>query len=404
MARTLALRFLNIGHFLDHFFLLVFPTAVLVIHKEWGMSYAEALALGTPAFVVFALATLPSGWLGDRWGGVPMMRVFFIGLGLASILTGFAEGPTGLAIGLGAIGLFAAIYHPVATAMIVQLADKPGKELGVNGVWGNLGVALAAAITGGLAALWGWRAAFFLPGLVSLALGLAYLALGRAAEGSPEAVTTGAKPALSMAPGDQLRVFIVVGVSALLGGLVFNGVTIALPKLFEERLDAAVLGVAGVGAVATGVFLLASFTQLFTGRMIDRLGPRPVLLMASGLQVPLLVLLGSLSGLGVVPTAVPLMLLVFGVIPVSSWLLGHYVSAAWRSRAYGMQFLLALGVNALVIPMISGLHQSTGDSSRLFLLLALAQGLIFFVAFLLPRPRTVVAEGEPMPSVDPRPA
>ncbi|MEX1109293.1 MAG: hypothetical protein WEC00_10305 [Dongiaceae bacterium] len=55
------LRFLNAGHFCDHYFLLIFPTAVIAIQDDWQMDYGEALALGTPAVVAFALGTLLAG-------------------------------------------------------------------------------------------------------------------------------------------------------------------------------------------------------------------------------------------------------------------------------------------------------------------------------------------------------
>ncbi|MCB2052726.1 MAG: MFS transporter [Geminicoccaceae bacterium] len=377
-----ALLFINLAHFIDHYFMLIFPTAVLLLTHAWGLSYAEALALGTPAFVMFAAATMPSGWLGDRFGGVVMLRLFLFGMGGSAIMAGLAQGPASLMVAMGLLGTFAAIYHPVATAMIVNLAQEPGRELGLNGVYGNLGVALAAAITGGLAAWLGWRAAFIVPGLASLVVGLLYLrASGDRGEGAGRPVVR-ADPAFGRS--EQLRVFAVVGTTALMGGLVFAAVTIALPKLFEERLDVAVWGIAGVGAVTTAVLFAASFTQLFTGRMVDRLGPKPILLTAAGLQVPLLLALGTLPGIVVVPLAIPLMLVVFGAIPVSSWLLGHYVSKAWRSRAYGMQYMLALGVNALIIPLIAGLYRQSGDSTALFLLLAGAASMVFAASFLLP--------------------
>ena len=382
MDNSQALRFVNIAHFIDHYLILIFPTAVLVLSAEWGMTYGEALALGTPSFVLFAAATLPCGWLGDRFGGVPMLRVFFLGMGASAVLAGLSDGPTSLMLALALLGTFAAIYHPVATAMIVSLAEKPGKELGLNGVFGNLGVALAAAITGLLTAWLGWRAAFMVPGIGCLVIGLVYLM--RSAPGGAAAGKDVDKPDPRPSADDQRRVFIVVGTTALLGGLVFAGVTIAMPKLFEERLDAQVIGIAGVGAVTTAVLFLASFTQLFTGRLIDRIGPKPVLLVAAGLQVPLLLALGLLPGMAVVPTAIPLMLVVFGAVPVSSWLLGHNVSKAWRSRAYGMQFLLALGVNALIIPLISGLHDGSGSSAALFVLLSAASAIVFLVSFILP--------------------
>ena len=382
MGNRPALRILNLAHFIDHYFMLIFPTAVLALHKEWGMSYSDALSLGAPAFILYAAATLPCGWLGDMFRGATMMRVFFFGIGVSAILVGLAPDPLALMFAMAALGLFAAIYHPVATAMIVNLAERPGRELGINGVYGNLGVALAAAVTGLLAAWISWRAAFIVPGIVAVTLGIYYLFHSRPGGGA-----TGRdieRPDPSPSASAQLNVFLIVGVTALFGGFVFAGVTVALPKLFEERLSAEMLGIAGIGIITTAVFFTASFTQLFTGRLIDRIGPRPVLIIATGLQAPLLLAVAFLPGTLAVPLAVPLMLVIFGAIPVSSWLLGRYVGKAWRSRAYSMQFVLALGVNAAIIPVISGLYEQTGSTSTLFVILAACSLLICMVSLRLP--------------------
>ncbi|MCB1969648.1 MAG: MFS transporter [Geminicoccaceae bacterium] len=391
------MRFLNLAHFIDHYFMLIFPTAVLALSERWGMSYAEALKLGTPAFVLFAAATLPFGWLGDRFGGVPMMRLFFFGMGSSAIAVGFAGGPVMFMAGMAGIGLFAAIYHPVATAMIVALTPERGRALGINGVYGNLGVALAAAITGGLVAFASWRAAFIVPGIVALVMGAFYLRQSRpttrqgAGEKAPH-------PEPRPDSREQLRVFIVVGVTALFSGLVFAGVTVSMPKLFEERLHDTGLGIGGIGAITTTVFFSASFTQLFTGRLIDRIGARPILLFASGSTGPLLVALALLPGYGVLPLAVPLMLVIFGAVPVTSWLLSHYVSRAWRSRAYSMQFLLALGVNAGIIPLISGVYEQTGSTAMLFLILAGASLVVFLASLSLPGFVSHIAGSRPLAS------
>ena len=60
--------------------------------------------------------------------------------------------------------MFAAIYHPVGIAMLVAVPEKMGRALGWNGLWGNLGLAAAALISGALMDWLGWRAAFFVPG------------------------------------------------------------------------------------------------------------------------------------------------------------------------------------------------------------------------------------------------
>jgi len=382
MTANVELRFLNIAHFIDHFVMLIFPTAVLALHLVWDLPYAEALVYGTPAFVMFAAATLPFGWLGDRFGGQPLMKLFFVGTGLSLMLTALAQTPLQLAIGMALVGTFAAIYHPVATAMIVALAGAArGRELGINGVWGNLGVAFAAAVTGASAAWLGWRAAFWLPGLIVLAAGLAYFKLAAAGRRAATA-TAAAPPRIDRAV--QLQVFAIIAVCALFNGLVFGGVTIALPKLVEERLDAEFWGLAGIGLVATLIFVCASFTQMLTGRMIDRHGPRPVMLVTAGMQIPLLALAAWIWGLWLVPVGILMMLGVFGIVPVASWLLGQYVDPAWRSRAYAAQFMLALGVHAAVVPIVTAMHAGTGDMTRLFELLALAAVPVFLAAFLLP--------------------
>ena len=377
------LLLLNVAHLFDHFFLLIFPTAVLVLGQAWGMSYGEALALGTPAFAMFALATLPVGWLGDRFSRVRLMTVFFFGIGAASILVGLSTGPLTLAASLGLLGLFAAIYHPVATALVVQESRRAGAALGVNGVFGNLGVALAPVVTGALCAWLGWRAAFILPGLIALLSGVVF-ALGPA-RAAADAPVIGSAAATAAAPAAQVRVFAVVALGALFGGIVFNGMTVTLPKVFEERLAGLADGIGEVGLAASIVFGVASLAQIPVGRLLDRVGARAVLLTCAGAQALLLALMIQTGGPLVVALAVPLMLFVFGEIPVGAWLVGHYAAPGWRSRIYGVQYLLSLGVSAGVVPLIAVLHDRSGGFGLMFLLLAGAAGIVALAALLLPR-------------------
>ena len=169
--------FLNVGHFLDHLFLLVFSTAAaLTLAQEWDMSYAELIPYATPGFIMFAACSVPAGWIADKWSREGMMAIFFIGIGASSILVAGAETPLQISFGLAAIGLFAAIYHPVGLAMVIHGREKLGIALAINGIFGNLGVASAALITGHLIDRASWREAFVLPGLLSVLIGIAYTA------------------------------------------------------------------------------------------------------------------------------------------------------------------------------------------------------------------------------------
>ena len=102
--------FLNLGHFLDHLFLLIFATAAaLTLARDWGMSYAELIPYATPGFVAFAACSIPAGWIADKWSRQGMMAIFFLGIGVSAILAAQANSPLQIALGLFAIGVFAAI-------------------------------------------------------------------------------------------------------------------------------------------------------------------------------------------------------------------------------------------------------------------------------------------------------
>src|SRR3546814_9274799 len=117
---------------------------------------------GVAAFFFFGIGSLPAGKLGDHWGRRPMMILFFFGMGAAAILVSASTSPIQMALALALLGCFAAIYHPVGIPMLVQRATRPGWIIGVNGLAGNMGVALAALITGFMVKYFGWRLAFLI--------------------------------------------------------------------------------------------------------------------------------------------------------------------------------------------------------------------------------------------------
>lgn len=237
MSRNEALQFINVAHFFDHFFLLIFPTAALAIAPAWGMSFADVLLFGTLLYVMFALGTLPAGWLGDRIDRLTLIAMFFVGCGVSSIWISLASGPTSMTIGLAFLGLFAAIYHPVGLAHVTQIGLRSGRALAINGVFGNMGLAGAAITTGLLAQFFGWQSAFALPGVISFVIGGVLIVRNRKNRNLTALNTETEKR--TMTPHSrqtQWTVFLVICISALFGGMVFNMVTISLPKFLDERL------------------------------------------------------------------------------------------------------------------------------------------------------------------------
>lgn len=373
---------LNLGHALDHLFMLIFPTVVLAMGSELGRGYADLLPLSLGGFIAFGACSIPAGWLADRWSRTGMMTVFFFGIGTASILTGFAGGAAQIALGLTLIGVFAAIYHPVGIAMLVANRDDVGRVLGVNGVFGNVGVAFSALLAGALAQAAGWRAAFIVPGAIALCAGAAFVFVARGAQGGAPARKPAATAKLSRA--DLARVFGVLTVATACGGVIFNATTISMPKVFDERLSALTHSTLGIGILVCGVYLIAAMAQLCVGWWLDRRSLKSVFVPVVALQVPLLLLAGTMENYLMLATAVAMMFFVFGQIPINDAMIARYTAEEWRARAYAVRYVLSFSASALAVPLVAWIYKSSGDFRLLYYVLGTLAFVTFTAALLFP--------------------
>ncbi|HEX7967307.1 MAG TPA: MFS transporter [Stellaceae bacterium] len=377
----LTVAFLNLGHFLDHLAMLVYATAVLVMTAQFGLAYEEMLPLSIGGFIAFGGGSLPAGWLGDRWGRRNMMVVFFLGLGAALVLTGFAASRWQVVAGLTLVGVFASIYHPVGIAMLVKDQARIGRALGWNGVWGNLGLAFAAFIAGWFADHVSWRAAFIAPGLFTIATGFAFALLVPNAS-APAASAAGAK-ARPMPDAAARRVFALLTVATMCSGVIFAATTNAMPKIFDERLAALVHTTSGIGTLVAVVYTIAAMAQLLVGRLIDRYPLRGIFLPLAALQVPLLLLAGALSDWAMLLVAIAMMFVVFGLIPINDAMVARYAHDSWRSRVYAVRYVVSFGASLPAIPLVAYLQPKAGGFAPLFAVLAaialgtLAAALLF---------------------------
>lgn len=373
--------FLNVGHTLDHLFMLIFPTVVLAMSAELQRPYAELLPLALGGFIAFGAFSIPSGWLADRWSRFGMMVAFFIGIGAASILTGLARTPFEIAAGLTLIGAFAAIYHPVGTAMLVANASTSqlGRTLGVNGVYGNMGLAFSALLAGAMADTLGWRWAFIVPGVVSVAIG----AMFARRRFQPAAASAQARPAPRHLPRAlYARVFVVLTISIICSGVIFNATTVSMPRVFYERLGALTQSTFGIGALVCGVYTIAAMAQLVVGWLIDRRPVKGIFAVVMGMQVPLLFLAGTMQDYLMLAVALAMMFFVFGQVPINDAMIARYTAEEWRARAYSVRYVMSFSASALSVPLIAFIHRATGDFGPLFTILA-ALALIAFAAALV---------------------
>jgi MFS family permease len=395
-SARLALGFSSVGHSFAHIVTMLYPTVVLALVAEFERPYGELLELSTLGFVLFGIAALPAGWLGDRWSAERMMVLFFLGTGLATVATGLATGPWGILLGLAAVGLFASIYHPVGIAWLVRNAEQRGRALAWNGIFGSIGIGIAPILAGALTDAVSWRAAFIVPGILCTLAGILLALLVR--RGSVVAATVDRKPEPEAARADIIRAFLVLSLTMLGTGLIGQMVMVALPKLFEDGLPALTgSGVLGVGFWVSTVYALSAVVQLGGGWLVDRYPSRPVYMLAWAVQVPLFWIAASTIN---APLLLAMLLAQSAATfsgPAENLLLARYTPGRWRATAYGAKFVLALGVSAAGVPLVGRIYDATGGFWWVFVVMAGTAALVALAAAFLPAERRRGATLAPTP-------
>ena len=377
-GRRLAVGFLNFAHAIDHFVILIFPTVVIALEAVYGRSYADLIWLGTASFVAFGLFSLPAGWLADRWSRRSMMVAFYMGCGLSLIGAGLAPSLLGLAVALFALGMFAAIYHPVGTAMIVENASQRGRSLSFNGVCGNLGVSLAAGVTAVITAASSWRGAFIVPGLICIATGAIYLWL--VPDETRHIASRSKSPEVVMSTPVAATIFALFVVVALSAGLVFNTIAVALPKIVEERVGNDISLVA-VGGLTTAVFLCGAIAQITVGRLVERFPLHILFAIAAVMQFAGVVWAAYASGMTLLVALAFTMAAIYGQITLNDLVIARYTADAWRGRVYAVRYFLTFMVSGVAVSMIALLYGRGGFDLVLGVTAVVALG--FLIAVLL---------------------
>jgi hypothetical protein len=272
--------------------------------------------------------------------------------------------------------------------------------MGVNGLWGSVGLALYGVVPGVLITLASWRAAFIVPGVVCLMIGaaLAWQIAGRRIGDRPMPATAG----VNAGRREFRRVFSVLSVTMALEGIIWSAVMFGAALVFETRLadDIARLreglaswgivtqAVLWVGLATTMIYVVSGLAQYAMGRrVIDRYPLRNTYLTASALQVIAMLALalggGYVALLGAILSAV----LSSASGPVENILIARYTPSRYHGLGFGAKFVVALGASPLAIMLIARVREATGTLDYLFLSLAGLAVIITAVATLLPAGR-----------------
>jgi len=377
--------YINISHFLDHFIMLIFAKAAYDAGRHFGFTYDEIIVYGAIGFVLFGGMAPVAAQLADRFSRSLLMVIFHFGIGIGAIMAGLSQSIYHLAAAIGVIGVFAAIYHPVGIPMLVKSNKFIGYRLGVNGVFGNMGVAAAPLITGLLLTVGDWRLCFILPGVFCLFYGVAFAKALKPDQDGPAKARTSA--ADSFAPNWK-RALAAMALSTASGGFIFGAMTFVVPRYFEISMTNVSTSVAVTGLLASLVYAVASFSQIAIGWLIDRYSPKNILLIMAVGQVLFIYLAAQFNDFALFIAMLLAMSFVFGQIPITDAILSRYVPDAWRGRVFSVKFLLNLTIGASVLPTCGLILQAGFSMTTLFTIMSVVAILIVLAAVILPQQQT----------------
>jgi MFS family permease len=371
---------LNLAHALDHLFLLIFAAAVGAIAQDFGLArWEDMMPYTTGAFVLFGLGSVPSGRLGDLWGRRRMMLVFFFGMGASALAVACTRTPMEMAIALVVLGAFSSIYHPVGIPMLVQSAVRPGWTIGVNGLAGNLGIAAAALSTGFLVEHFGWRAAFVVPAVLCMGLGLLFAWQAPAESATP---ARSRSASVQMPKSLVLRTFLVMVITATTTSLLFNFTTNGNAQLLADRLQGLVSDPSTLGLLLAAVYAIGSLAQLVVGRLLDRVAVKPLFVGVLIVQCLAFAVASQTTGWHWYLAAIAYMVMVFAAIPFSDAMVVRYIDDSMRSRVSGTRIAISFGISSMAVYLLGPLVKAAGFDTLMTVMACIAATGVLAVLWL----------------------
>ena len=375
------MTYIGMAHGLTHILELTYAAMLTRIAAEFGLRAVVTGGIATMFGWAFGSSAIPGGFLADRLGSRQVLVYAFGGSAVMAVLVGLSPNAWWLGAALLGLGLTTGLYHPAGISLVAQGVRQRGLGLGLHGVAGNVGQAMAPAIAIGLALLVDWRLAFFFVGGLSalLALVMATTRLN-VRDGSETVAVDAAEEAgdQSTKEGNRFMVpLLLVYAAFIVSGMVYRGAITYLPKHLEDFVNDD-FG----GAFVTVALLTGAVGQLIGGGLsqryrLERLAPIICLL-----TVPPLVLTGIVTGWTLVVVASAFVFFYFAAQPLWTGLIADYSPPGAIGRSYGFSFFAGFGLGGTG-GIIAGVFVDIWDTQAAFLGLSAIMMGSFFIALVL---------------------
>jgi len=367
-----------------HMFAAFYFVIVLSIEKEWNFSYDELIKLWSLGALLIGLGALPAGWLSDKWSRSSMMAIMFVTMGLSSIICGFSENRTFLFIGLSFLGLSCSIYHPVGIAWVVNSCFNKGKALGINGIFGGIGIGSGTFIAGLLIKFFDWKIAFILPGIISILIGIILIFFINYKFISYTNIKI--SDVSEKNSSNELILIAFIMLFSMFGlGLSFQILQTAIPKVFDLRIEN--LSTFGIGAAIGLIYFLAGLMTFVGGILADNFSLKKIYLIGIAAQAPCFFCISYFSGLPLIFVCLLAAIFNSSILPTENILLAKFTPEKHHGLIYGVKFIVAFGSGPLAVFLISKLYELTKEFNYIFLINTFVIILITFFVLFLPLKR-----------------
>ena len=363
-----------------HMFAAFYFVIILTIEKEWSISYDQLIRLWSLGALLIGLGAIPFGWLSDRWSSSGTMTIMFIGMGLASILCGLSTSISFLFISLSLLGLFCSIYHPVGIPWVIHSANKQGRALGINGIFGGVGIGSGAFVAGTLTELLNWQLAFILPGFISIIIGFILIYFIFINKISYKNIFIN-NIEQDHSRNEMILISLIMLISMFALGLTFHNTQTALPKVFEIRIDN--INSIQIGLMIGIIYFISGATTFIGGLLADRFNLKTIYLIGIFLQFPCYLGIAYVSGYSLVVLCILAAVFNASILPTENLLLSKFTPQKYHGVVYGIKFILAFGSGPISVFLISEIYSITLEFTYLFLINAIMMGLVsIFIIFL----------------------
>ena len=380
----LTVTYAALGHLLMHMFAAFYFVIVLAIEDDWKLSYDELLNLWFLGSLLVGLGALPAGWISDRWSRSGMIAIMFIGLGISSLLCGLSGNKVSLFISLSLLGLFCAIYHPAGISWVVNTSKETGKALGFNNIFGGVGIGLGAFFAGVLIEQFNWQAAFMLPGLISLVVGLSltyHLKSGKISLKNISSEQFKENPEKNQ----MLKIAIIMLLSITCLSFVYQILQTSLPKAIDIRLtDSLDLSTSDIGYIVAAIYIVSGLMNYVGGILTDKYSEKLIYSIGIVGQGLLLLLIVSLSNYWLIAISLAIVAFNSSILPAENLLLAKFSPEKYQSLVYGIKFIVSFTVGPIALIMISRSYDLTGEFGVLYLAFGFVMIIMFLIVLTLP--------------------